>query len=394
MYNDDRLEHSPDGLNSFLVDSEKEASERVGLEYEDEENDDIVEKPYNPDDIRIHPKFFSVSDICRWMSADPPKITVKPSFQRNLVWSMQKKSLLIESLMLRIPIPSFYFYEDENEHKSVIDGLQRLSAIHDYVEGEYALSGLQYLGDKCNGKKYHELEQKYISRIEETQLSVNVLDNRTPELVKFDVFTRVNTGGVPLNRQEIRNALAHEKTNDLLKKMIHSDVFIKATQGMVKDIRMDAQELCLRFIAFYRAYDTNTKVPNKDRPIAKMLDECVSHLNSSDDSTLRGYYESFEIAMNKSIAAFGNLAFRKPYQNVINKPLFTSWAVTIAYSDLSFDVLKKNRERMIERLSEMITSDNEYFYSITASTASKKSIDKQFTIAYQILEEIRDVKQP
>ena len=378
-------------LRSLQKETDKAADEIIGVEYADEEDDDdIVEKPYNPDDIRIYHKFFSVSDICRWMGADPPTITVKPSFQRNLVWTPRKKSLLIESLMLRIPIPSFYFYEDENEHKNVIDGLQRLSAIYDYVRGEYSLSGLQYLGDKCNGKYYDNLEQKYISRIEETQLSINILDNRTPELVKYEVFTRVNTGGIPLNPQEIRNAMAHNKTTNLLLKMANSEVFVEATRGRVKDTRMDAQELCLRFITFYRAYDDETKVPLKNKPIVKMLDECVSHLNTCDDATLCGYYDVFEAAMKKSIAAFGAFAFIKPGQNVINRLLFTSWAVTLAYSGYSCEMLDKNREALVESFLETIDFDIEYYNAITTSTASKRSIEQQYRTAYRILEEIKD----
>jgi len=227
-------------LSDVLEETEKASSEIIGVEYEDESDSDtdIVEKPYNPDDIRINHKFFSVSDIYRWMSADPPKITIKPSFQRNLVWNVQKQSLLIESMLLRIPIPSFYFYEDEDEHKNVIDGLQRLSAIFRYVNGEFALSGLQYLEDKCNGKKFKDLEQKYMARIEDTQLSVNILDSRAPELVRFDVFTRINTGGIPLNRQEIRNVLASKATMELLSNMSKSEEFSSATHGAVKDIRM------------------------------------------------------------------------------------------------------------------------------------------------------------
>ena len=377
-------------LREFLEKAEKATDELLGVEHtdEDESDDELEEKPYNPDDIRIYHKFFSVSDICRWMSMEPPNITVKPSFQRNQVWNQRKKSLLIESLMLQIPVPSFYFYEDEGEHKSVIDGLQRLSTIHDYVKGDFALSGLKYLGDKCNGKRYHELEHKYISRIEETQLSVNILDSRTPEQVKYDVFTRVNTGGVPLNPQEIRNAMGHIKTTNLFRKMSTSDVFIEATRGRVKDTRMDAQELCLRFITFYRAYDKNGRIPRKDRPIAKMLDECVIYLNSCDDRALAKYYELFESAMRKSIAAFGEHAFVKPEQNIINRLLFTSWAVTLAYSSYSFEVLGKYQTELVARLSKAIDADTDYFNAITTSTASKRSIEKQFISAYEILEDI------
>jgi len=376
-------------LSNLLKEQEKIANEELlGIEYIDEEDDgDVTEKPYDPDSIRINHKFFTVFDICRWMGASPPTITVKPSFQRNLVWNDRKKSLLIESLMLRIPIPSFYFYEDDDGHKYVIDGLQRLSTIFDYVNGEFSLSGLQYLTENCSGKKFHELDQKYISRIEDTQLSVNILDSRTPELVKFDVFTRINTGGVPLNPQEIRNVMASEGTMNLLLNMSKSKIFIEATRGAVKDIRMDAQELCLRFITFYRGYSVELKTPHKDRPIAKMLDESIIYLNKCSKDDLENYYFEFEKAMRKSFSAFGKAAFVKPGNKIINKPLFTSWAVTLAYSDYSNELLLSNQENLIMALSNALESDQEYSSAITSNTASKKNVDKQFNMVFRILEE-------
>jgi hypothetical protein len=243
------------------------------------------------------------------------------------------------------------------------------------------------LGEKCNGKKFSKLEQKYISRIEDTQLSVNILDSRTPDAVKYDVFTRINTGGVPLNAQEIRNVMATKETMSFLERMVKSGGFEKATHGAVKDIRMDAQELCLRFITFYRAYDTKSRIPRKDKPLAKMLDECILHLNTCNNLTLSNYFDTFETAMEKSSAAFGNRAFMKPKYKVINKPLFTSWAVTLAYSTCSQKELSAYSDILIEKLTTAINKDSEFFNAITASTATSKSIENQFVTAQRILEE-------
>jgi len=374
-------------LSKFLIETEKAAQEIVGFEYEHEDEDSVDEKPYNPDDIRITQKFFSVSDVCRWMSSNPPTITIKPEFQRNFVWSERKKSLLIESLMLRIPVPSFYLYEDSDEHKSVIDGLQRLSTIHDYVSGEFVLCNLQYLGDSCNGKKFSELDQKYRTRIEDTQLNINILDANSPEQVKFDVFTRINTGGVPLNRQEIRNALANTSTMKLMKRMATSESFLLATHGVVKDVRMDAQELCIRFIAFFNAYDPREKILMKNKTISNMLDTCIQHLNTCNQQTLDEYFTSFEASMRKAAAALGKMAFIKPTERIIiNKPLFTSWAVTLAYSDYSISCLEENQNKLMNKYKELLFSDSEYFNSISTSTGTKKNIDIQFASVLRVLE--------
>ena len=110
--------------------------------------------------------------------------------------------------------------------KSVIDGLQRLSAIHSFLNDEFELRKLEYLSS-CDGKKFSQLDNKYKSYVLDTTLSVNILGTVCPDMVKFDVFRRVNTGGLPLNPQEIRNTLATSEVRNLLKNMSSCDEFMK-----------------------------------------------------------------------------------------------------------------------------------------------------------------------
>ncbi len=242
-------------INDFIEESRRYEDELAGVETEHEGSEDMDEDPYSPDDVRIVQQMYSVFQVYHWMRRKV--LILSPEFQRNRVWDRERMSLLIESLMLKIPIPSFYFQEDYDGNKQVIDGLQRLSTIYSFMEDEFKLKGLQYLSN-YNGAYYSELPRKYKTRIEETQLAVNVLDSKCHDLVKFDVFRRVNTGGMPLNSQEIRNIMATEETRSVLKEMSRSAEFVRATRGRVNDIRMDAQELCLRFIALYLKYDSQS----------------------------------------------------------------------------------------------------------------------------------------
>ena len=106
-----------------------------------------------------------------------------PEFQRKPgIWNLQRKSRLIESLLLRIPIPVFYFAADESDNWSVVDGLQRTTTIHEFVTGRFALLGLEYL-TRYEGRRYDELERPMQRRIEETSLMVNVIQPGTPEEV-------------------------------------------------------------------------------------------------------------------------------------------------------------------------------------------------------------------
>ena len=204
--------------NLSELESAKKEQEQLllGIEIDEAEGEDDADQeiPYDADKIRVDSKIFPVFQIKRLI--DLGMLDLMPAFQRKGVWDNRRKSLLIESLMLRIPIPAFYFDEDDNSKKTVIDGLQRLSAINSYMNGEFSLSGLQYLQEECGGRFFTELQQKYQTRIEDAQLTVNILDSRSPENVKFDIFRRVNTGGIPLNAQEIRNVLASDSTRRFL----------------------------------------------------------------------------------------------------------------------------------------------------------------------------------
>lgn len=126
---------------------------------------------------------------------------------------------------------------------------------------------------------FEQLDIKFRSRIEETMLAVNILDERCPQMVKFDVFRRVNTGGVPLNPQEIRNIMANSDTRALLKEMANSAEFCEATKHKVKDVRMGAQELCVRYLAILFHYDWEKREFRKYLGLLKMMDAVILILN-------------------------------------------------------------------------------------------------------------------
>lgn len=359
----------------------------LGLEYEEEaEDEELVdeEKPYRVDDIRIDQKMISLFQMCKWI--DTGNLDLRPEYQRNLVWNIQKKSLLIESLMLRIPIPAFYLDEDNEGMKTVIDGLQRLSTIHEFINGGFRLKGLQYLKN-CEKKTFQELDRKYKNRIDDTQFAVNILDVRCPEMVKFDVFRRINTGGVALNSQEVRNIMANTPTRELLLKMSRSESFLSATRDRVNDIRMGAQELCLRFIAYYRIYDLEKGFLHFSE-LNKLLDETILELNRMSKEVKDSYGKIFVDSMIKCQALFGDVAFSKPhYENLINRALFTSRSVVLAEVETDAIDLQKKRAQAQEHIEKYLEVP-EYYNAITASTSTRKNMEIQFKTAKKILEEI------
>ena len=214
--------------------------------------------------------------------------------------------------MLRIPIPAFYFYEDENGNKIVIDGLQRLTTISEFCNNRFQLQNLEYLTEYM-GMTFAQLDRKYQRRIEDTQLSINILDSRCPDKIKFDVFRRINTGGIQLNAQEVRNIMASKKTRQLLLRMTRCEAYQAATRRTLKDIRMKSQELCLRYIAYRMHYDDIKKKLFSLVLLKEMLDQAIIELNGTDSKILDHIYDEFETGMVKSSALMGKMVFlREP----------------------------------------------------------------------------------
>lgn len=370
-------------------DKDKEIKEQLyGIELDDENSmEDADDYPYNSEEIRIDQKMFSLYQVCKWI--DHGKLILRPEFQRNFVWNQNKQSLLIESLMLKIPIPAFYFDEDETGCRTVIDGMQRLTTIHRYLKGEFKLRGLQYLRE-CENKTFEELDWKYHSRIEDTQLAVNILDARCPEMVKFDVFRRINTGGVALNAQEVRNIMAKKHTRQLLQKMVDNQAFQKATHGKVNDARMGAQELCLRFITFYQLYDEQKGDFREFYEMTHLLDQMMLRLNKMNMDEMEMIYSKFQSSMEKCYALFGDWSFYKTDARVaVNRALFTSFSVLLARTeDLQLEWLYEHQNRAIHLLREMLNNNPGYYNAVTSSTSSRGHMITQFAAAELLLEEL------
>lgn len=372
-------------MKDLLKEAREYEDSLLGIETEDTSGEDLDSIPYSADNIRITPMMYSVFQIFHWI--EEGILVLQPEYQRNIVWDNQRKSLLIESLMLRIPIPAFYFQEDYDGDKMVIDGLQRLSTIHAYMKDEFKLENLQYRKE-FEGYLYSQLPKKYKIRIQDTQLSVNVLDSKCNELVKFDVFRRVNTGGVPLNAQEIRNIMATSAVRELLKSMSKSEEFITATRGRIKDIRMDAQELCLRYILFSFKYNWEEQTFKDLQSMATMMDQIIVWLNKMKTDDLQVFLTMFKNSMKRCYALLGESAFSKESsRHIINKPLFICWSVILGYRNIDLKLLESKRKEAV-KLQNQFFCEGEYYNAITYSTTTRRNILLQFEAVERILEEL------
>ncbi|WP_396231329.1 DUF262 domain-containing protein, partial [Acinetobacter baumannii] len=164
-----------------------------------------------------------------------------PEFQRDYVWNINQQVRLIESSLMRIPLPVLYVAEDVDGRIIVVDGLQRLTTFFKYINDEFSLKniGSNDPDDLIRDKKFSQLPIHLQERIEDTQLTLYILDSKAPERARLDIFERVNSG-VPLTRQQMRNCLYSGPATKFLKDASNSLPFIQAVtpaQSMKKTMR-------------------------------------------------------------------------------------------------------------------------------------------------------------
>lgn len=356
----------------------------TGVEAELDEDQERIVKPWDPSDIRVSTKQFSMRNILDLI--DDGDLELAPDFQRNRVWKAGQKSRLVESVLLQIPLPAFYFAEDTTGMMRVVDGLQRLSTIHSYVRGgadSFALSDLEYLAN-ARGLRFVELTPAMQRRIHNAQIVVHVIDPTTPAGVKYDIFKRINTGGTPLNSQEIRHCMSRDRSREFLKRCTHSSEFDLATGGRFRDhIRMEDREVALRFCAFWlRGVEAYLGEGSMDA----YLDTTTALLDDADEVSnerLDELYRAFCLAMTNSYEVFGEHAFRKwPLRvsrlNPINRPLFECWSYALARCEHE-DVVRR-KVAIVAAARNLMTHDLDYIDAITSSTGDSRKVRLRFDL--------------
>ena len=387
----------------------------VGVESDDD--DEAILEPFNPDSISIEQKVVPMDTLIRRLRQG--SIHLSPDFQRNEVWDTTRRSRLVESLMLKVPLPMFYVAADENGKWEVVDGLQRLSTIRDFIIGDkdgvhLALKNLEFLGEKFNGKTYLAIEkdqnnQRLINSILETEMRFTVINPGTPEAVKRNIFKRINTGGMPLTSQEIRHALYQGKSSQLLSELAGCTEFNKAVGSKINDTRMAARELILRFISFL-IFERNNYKSNMDSWLSNTM-RTINAMPELDEKSLSKIFKDerpniilssvgeiktkFKIAMMRSNALFDGHAFRKSLpgdsrKTPINKSLFEVWANILASIDQhKFNTLLNNKEDFFASYRELL-EDDDFATAISKHSAAASSIQLRYNSIYSIINNLKE----
>ncbi len=321
-------------------------------------------RPFDPSKIDITMKPLTLDALLKRIEND--EIEFDASFQRKAgLWNKRQKSQLIESIFLRIPLPAFYFDASDDGRWLIIDGLQRVTALRQFVvDKTLKLEEMEFFPE-LNGCNYDKLPRAFQRRIDETVINVYLVNPATPANVKFNIFKRINTGGLELEPQEIRNALFQGKATVFLQECAGLDSFLAATDGSVKSERMLDREFVLRYVSFcYLDLDEYTG------NIDEFLNEGMKFLNRADDDSLEKIKSGFERVMENMSRIMGRNAFRKICRDgrrrPINKAIFESWCIAIkGMSNDKIENLVCHRDKVQERYMDLC-EDGNYLYLLKA----------------------------
>lgn len=364
----------------------------LGVEEEDlngGKSMEVITKPFNPNEIDVDISTVNLGSLIDQLEND--EIDLQPDFQRVTdVWDNVKKSRLIESILLGLPLPSFYFSEDPVSQKlSIIDGLQRICAIRDFVlekEDPLKLEGLQFLKN-FEGLTYSQLARPEVKRIKSLKITMNTLRKGTPLDVKYIIFQRVNTAGVPLTPQEMRYALNQGPAAIFIKELADMESFKKATNYSVESKRMQDRDFANRFVAFFIGYQDYTG------DLDMFLNDKMGELNKMTPAQRDDIRISFDKAMKCCYEIFKKDTFRKRYKREdrrkpISKAVYDTLSVNIAWlSDEEQHLLLKNAEAFKAGMIRLF-NDEKFNFSISTGTGQKYNVEQRFTMVKSLIKEI------
>lgn len=386
----DRQYALPTELTISVV--ENALDEKAGVEHEGDQDGKSREiEPFDPTLIRIEQQNYTVHLVLRRIEEDA--IELQPDFQRmGGIWDDGKQSRLVESMLLRIPLPAFYIDASNESKWLVIDGLQRLTALNRFMNlGELKLRDLEFLQEH-NGKTFEELPRALQRRLEETPLMLYLVQRGTPHKVKFNIFKRINTGGMPLSGQEIRHALNQGPATNLLADLAKSKEFQIAVDRGVSPMRMTDRECVLRYLAFkLRSPSEYTSRDDLDSFLNDRMQQ-INQLGMEDQRLLSNLRHDFKRAMVAARRIFGNQAFRKYFpqesrRSQVSKALFEVWSVNLdKLDDKEIDHLIVRKRQLMRKFAKLM-DDTDFMNAISFSTGDSRRVHYRFRKVKEIIQE-------
>lgn len=348
-----------------------------------EGDEDAAWGDYPIDTLLIRHENRTVHDVLRRI--EQGAFVMDPDFQRDFVWPVDKQSKLIESVLMRIPLPVFYLAEDSEGRMIVVDGLQRLVTFKRFVDNKLRLK----LKDQqdLDKKQFRDLSTKLQNRVEDCNLILYVIDAKVPERARLDIFERVNSG-VPLTRQQMRNSLYMGPATRFLKEEASTKLFMDVTGKSLNVLTMRDREFVNRFCAFHLLTASEYRGREMDEFLARVLEK----MNEHDGVDLIRLSTDFRRSLSNNHKVFGRQAFRKHYagkedRGVINASL---WDVMVTgLSRYPEDLVATGAERLRAGFYALL-EDEEFVRSITYGPNDVHKVKYRFEAADAMFREVFD----
>lgn len=336
-----------------------------------------AEQPVPPADIVAYNELRSCADLFRMHASG--KLEIQPDFQRDVVWKQDDQSRFVDSLVKQLPIPSMCFSLDyKTQRWKVIDGLQRMSSINRFLStAEWRLSDLADIHPKLRSAKNTDLrhgdeeQRRLFALVEDVSIPVTVIrcdyTQRSHMLYLFTIFHRLNSGGVRLTNQEIRNCIYTGPFNDLLKSFDKTNPDWKAVKKRIWGSmdRFRSIEVLLRVLAFAderHTYDGN---------LARFLNLYMHRRANDDSETLDRLEGHLKVVVSKARQAISQEEQRK-------LPLLLIEALLVAMytrGDLLADMTEEQSIRAYKAMISHSSFEDSARYAITSADNVKTRLN-------------------
>lgn len=342
--------------------------------------------PLDPTQLRVDTRMLTIDHLAARMAEGG--LDLAPAIRRHVIWNPIAQSRLIESLLLRVPLPAFYFDAGREERWLVLDGLHRLTALDSFINAkQLVLRGLDF-HDHLEGLTFDALPRHFQRRILETQVTVHMIQDGTPPDIRYALFQRINTVAAPLAAAEMRYLLHHGPATELLDRLTSSQIFREVTGGDLDSGLLADRDCVLRFLAFHLSSYTGYQAAGFDR----FLSETMATLNTLGDEPIQEIETAFMRAMQAAKEIFGEDAFRvrlvpEGPPAPVNTALFETWTVNLAaLDDARLAVALERRERLREAFIFVMHNDEAFVEAIAANATDSEYVIKRFSVIETLMQ--------
>lgn len=335
-------------------------------------------------------------------------LNLNPEYQRRLRWNLEKKSRLIESFVMNVPVPAVFLYDAPGTKLEVLDGQQRINAAVEFLSGNFALEKLT-IWPELNGRTFAKLPPAIKRGLNRAKLSAITLLIDTPTSAKkgvdmrAQVFDRLNTGGEKLNPQELRNCLYSGSFNKLIVRLAGLSLFTSAwgipnrkdhtlSDGTydetLRDNKLFSTMADCQIVLRYFAFREPGHVIGSTRSI---LDECMSRLRNPTQALIENMKSEFEQTLDTALKVFGNRAFRAAASSGkrgrLSRPLFDAEMIAIDRLRSQKDKLIENRAAIINAIDGLTTEGSDSYATIVGRPNTANAIKARINVVEAAMRE-------